>query len=468
MGGMGKRLCGLWREKGGNFAVMSAFMLVPMTLAAGGALDFVSHERTRLALQDALDRGTLAAASLTQTQEAKALIESYVNAVPEIRGAQIAVTDDHKINSRKVSASAEILIDTSFLKLAGMNSLAVHASSTALEERPNIELSLVLDISGSMYDNGGMTQLRPAAKSFLDVVLKDEVKDVTSVSIVPFAGTVNLGFDAYNLLSGYVPSDKEKKNGPSPSGKCEPDASSKYTRLHCYSSCFELVDADFNAGVPDFPKRAQVAHFSVNNISTKGKKPWWCPVDVAAVTYMTNDLTYLKQRIDALDPYDGTGTAYGMKWAELLLNPAMQPTIKSMGDSGIAAIPTVFRSRPSAFESDDTRKFIVLMTDGQIGSQTRPKLTTTDAVTDKNVKSGDARTLYTESQAAALYKKVCTYSKAQGITIFTIAFKVSDSVAKTIAECASDKSYAYKVDGLDMSSAFQSIATSMQKLRLVD
>lgn len=430
-----------------SIPVMTALLMIPMTLAAGGAVDFVAHEKIRVALQDALDRGVLAAASLTQTEDPKALITSYLKSVPGSARAVLTISEERRTNFRKISASVSIPYETTFLKLAKVQALNVAANATAQEARQNIEMSMVLDISGSMLDNGGIYQLRPAAKSFLDIVLKEEVRPVTSVSIVPFAGTVNLRKGVFDLFAGPA-----------------------YLRKHGYSSCFEMLDADFSPGTPAFALRDQVPHFTYYNYNVAGKQPWWCPTDDAAITYPTNDLTYLKAQIEALRPFDGTGTAYGMKWAELLLNPSMRESMKTIGDKNLAPIPSAFRSRPAAFDDKDTLKFIVLMTDGQIGFQPRTNVGTY-VLTDRNAKdSGYHRVpdLYSDTQAIAFYKRVCTYAKKEGIVIFTIAFKVTPEIAANIATCASDPSYAYKVDGLDMGSAFQSIATTMQKIRLVN
>lgn len=436
----------LLKEKTGNVATIAALLMVPLVVGAGGAVDFIRHEHMRLALQDTLDRGVLAAASLTQNEEPRAVIESYLKSVGSLSDIQLTVTDRRELNARKVSATATRSFEPAFLQMAGIESLTVVASSAAQEAKSNIEVSMVLDISGSMLDNGGMSQLRPAAKSFLDVILKPDRRNVTSVSLVPFAGEVNLGAGVFDYLAGPL-----------------------YTRRHSYSSCFEFVNADFAAGTPLFPLRDQVPHFTYYNYNVGGKKPWWCPTDDASVTYPTNDLSYLKTRVDALQPFDGTGTAYGMKWGELLLNPAMRPVIKAIANKGLAPIPSQFVDRPAAFSDKDTLKFIVLMTDGQIGFQPRPKDLTTNAVTTKNISAkDDNRTLYTEAESVAFYKQVCAYTRSEGITVFTIAFKVSDSVAANIATCATDPSYAYKVDGLDMGAAFQSIATTMQNIRLVD
>ncbi|MBB3997587.1 TadE/TadG family type IV pilus assembly protein [Aureimonas pseudogalii] len=437
-------------ERGANIPIMAALLLIPMTLLAGGAVDFVGHEKIRVALQDALDRGVLAAAALNQSEDPRKVVMSYLRTVPGGATAELTLSEEKRTNYRKITAGAKVTYVPSFLQLADIRKLDVAAAATAQEARQNIELSLVLDISGSMLDNGGMKLLKPAAKSFLDTMLKPDVRPFTSVSIVPFAGQVSAGSKAiyqylatpfYGLtpLHGRVIQEK--------------------------TWCFELPSGDFAAGTPTFAFRKQVPHFSVYNISAAGKQPWWCPTDEAGITYPTNDVTYLKNRVELLRPFDGTGTAYGMKWGELLLNPSMQSSLKAIGDKGLAPIPEAFRSRPAAFDDKDTMKFIVLMTDGQIGFQPRP--TNGEAeVTDRNIPQTNQ--IYTQSQSEALYKQVCAYTKKQGITIFTIAFAISDnSVANSIASCASQLGYAYRVDGLDMATAFRSIATTLQQIRLV-
>ncbi|RIX97561.1 pilus assembly protein [Aureimonas flava] len=454
------------RNRRGSIPVMTALLLVPMVLAAGGAVDLVVHERGRLALQDALDRGTLAAASLTQTEDAETVVRSFLKSVPNGDTATLTVTEEKTLTRRKVSASARINYPTTFLQLAQIDNLGIVGSSTAEEARKNVELSLVLDISGSMLDNGGMTQLRPAAKSFLDIVLKEDMAPTTSVSVIPFAGQVNLGEKVFTYLTS---AEYNGRTAPY----------SRWATGNSYSWCLEMTTGDFASGKPSFYDRDQAPHFSYYNINASGKQPWWCPT-VPTVTYMTNDLTTLKAKIDALAPYDGTGTAYGMKWAELLLNPSMRPALQTIRTRNLATIPSAFSARPADFTDTDTLKFIVLMTDGQIGFQPRPTTANTKpdsryVVTTRNITGSYGTTTnnyaagfnaFTDAQAKAFYKQVCAYTKAEGITIFTIAFKVSTAIAADIAECASKPAYAYKVDGLDMTEAFQSIATSMQKIRI--
>ena len=436
-------------DRVGNFPMMVAILMLPMAVAAGGALDLVAQERARVHLQDTLDRGVLAAAALDQTQDSKALVSSYLKNIPDIATAKLSVDDKKALAFRKVTASVTLPYETVFLRVIGINEINVVAKSSAQEARQNVEMSLVLDISGSMLDNGGMAQLIPAAKSFLDVILGSaSSRKVTSVSIVPFAGGVNIGKKPFDYLAA--------------------TGLSAYKRRHDKSSCFELLSTDFAAGTPIWSAEDQFPHFSINNMTAKGKQPWWCPTEDNAVTYLTNDLTALKAKVDALKPFDGTGTAYGMKWGELLLNPSMAATIKSMAESGVISIPDDFKGRPSAFKDGQTLKFIVLMSDGQIGAQPRPKSLTMNEYTSANLPSSEQRTLYSTTQSENFYKQVCAYAKKQDIVIFTIAFKVSATVAASIATCATDSSYAYKVDGLNMASAFQSVATTIKKIRITE
>ena len=63
---------------------------------------------------------------------------------------------------------------------------------------------------------------------------------------------------------------------------------------------------------------------------------------------------------------------------------------------------------------------------------------------------------------------VCNRAKNNGVTVFTIGFDVSNNAAaKTqMSNCASSPSHFYDVSGLDINTAFQSIATAIQKIRL--
>ena len=389
-----KRFCA---EKRGNIAATTALLILPMILMAGGGLDVMRHETMRANLQDALDRGVLAAASLSQTMDPRETILSYLSQSVPTDGLRLDVEEKKTLNSRRVSATASFDYQTVFLKLAQIDSLTVPASSAAEEKRSNIELSLVLDISGSMVDNHGLEQLRPAADAFVDEILAPEVRNITSVNLIPFAGSVNVGSQVFDFMAG---------NG--------------YVRRHTDSSCFELISTDFDPGLPDFPHRDQVPHFTKNNYEQQPKKqPWWCPTEDAAISYFSNDPTALKKKIDGLKGFDGTGTTYALKWASLLLDPTIRPLVKAGASYGY--LPSKFQERPADYGDKDTMKFIVLMTDGDFLTQERPKDPTVNYQYEKN---GKFRVIYDAKQLSDQYKKVCDAARNKQITVFTIAFEI--------------------------------------------
>ncbi|MFC0193920.1 TadE/TadG family type IV pilus assembly protein [Aureimonas pseudogalii] len=434
----------LARCRRGNVSIIVALTIMPLTIMAGSAVDLVRFERARISLQTALDRGTVAAASLTQMSEPRPVVESFLGAVyTEDQKLRLDVTSNVTLNSRKVTASATVTLPTFFLHLANVAQLTVHARSVAEEARKNVELSMVLDISGSMVSNGGLAQLKPAAKSFLDIVLKPELAAQTSVSIVPFSGEVNVGQRVFDHLAG-----------------------SGNPRQHLHSSCFEMGAGDFNENPPDFTRAAQVPHFN-RDFTYKGTRMPWCPQEETSIAYLQNDKNGLKRKIDELVPYDGTGTMYAMKWGEMLLNPKSNGLVNAIISKKLAPIQADFADRPFPFDDERTLKFILLMTDGDIVDQPRP--TKPNPIANMlGIRGQEFETIYSSKTAYSLFDKVCDYAKAKKIKIFTIAFKVNETIAKNIAKCASNSSYAYRIDGLDMNAAFQNIATTMQKLRIVE
>src|SRR5215217_3871272 len=140
----------LLQDERGNVAIIVAFMLLPMLVLAGGATDIARYEMFRVQLQDGVDRAVLAAASLTQDETVEETAAEYLKTVGFIDRVEIDYDYETALNSRDVTITARYEMQTSFLPLIGIDTLAMVATATAQEERLNLEISLVLDISGSM------------------------------------------------------------------------------------------------------------------------------------------------------------------------------------------------------------------------------------------------------------------------------------------------------------------------------
>lgn len=415
--------------------------MLPMLVVAGGATDIARHEAYRVQLQDGVDRAVLAAASLTQTQPIEKTVRDYLKTVPFMDAVTLDIDHSTTINAREVSVTATYDMATAFLPLIGIETIGVSATATAMERRSNIEISLMLDMSGSMRFREPasaptrISLLRPAAKSFIDALLTPETAAYTSVSIVPYAGSVNPGKMAFDGMG--IP------------------------RQHNYSSCVEFALNDYGVGLIPFNQRSQVAHFTQNHqgVNEPGLEWSWCPYEETAITYLSNNATALKAKIDSMKMHDGTGTAIAMNWGMMLLEPAARPLIAQAAGAGM--IPAQFANRPANFDDANTLKVIVLMTDGEISPQFRPHAYAYPRSPAVSNYEAQNRTSARDKMYA-----VCDRAKANKVVVFTIGFQLTNDGKTEMRTCASSPSHFYDVSGLDIASAFQSIATSIQKIRL--
>jgi hypothetical protein len=461
-----RRLCG----EEGNAIVLSLFLMMAMLLSAGVSLDVMRFEVTRTKLQNTLDRAVLAAADLDQTLTPETVVGDYFDKAG-LGGLLTGTEVDSGLNFRTVSATAGAVIPTLLLPMVGIDTMAVPTASQANETIENVEVSLVLDISGSMRFDDRITPLRAAANEFVDMVLAGTREDDTTISIVPYAGQVNPGPAMFALAGG--------------------------VRDHASSSCLFIENADFaHSGLPAASTR-QVPHFMKWAIAWSHMDWGWCPTDAAAIQPMSSDADALKGFINTMRQHDGTGTHLGMKWGLALLDPTSRDDYATLRLAGAA--PASSEGRPLDWDAPNAQKFIVLMTDGIITDQFEPLYTTLrdidadaldneandrdtvdgidhakmnaeqelDLQKDTAGKTGKyGKTVSTRATNLANFYAACNLAKDQGVIIYTIAFEAPAGAAEEMRTCASTPANFFEVDQLEIAAAFSSIARQINQLRL--
>jgi len=200
-----------WHREDGSMTIFGLFMFLGIIAVIGIGVDVMRYERDRVHLQNTLDRAVLAAADLDQPLEPTAVVQDYF-AKAGLSESLTGVTPVEALGSRQVTASAEMSVDTFFMQMFGVEQLDIESVSAAEESVPNVEISLVLDISGSMRFSNRMAELRPAARSFVSKVLSGNAsggtsggtgtETVTTVNVVPYAGHVNPGPEMFEYLDG--------------------------------------------------------------------------------------------------------------------------------------------------------------------------------------------------------------------------------------------------------------------------
>lgn len=184
----------------GNVSILFSAAMIGVALAAGVAVDYGRRNAWVSRVQTAADSAALAAASLEGTlEERKAAALSFFTLN---LGKPDAVTDPDvavEINGDSVSVRATANLKSSFMGIAGIETMPISATSVASGGDTAIEIALVLDVSGSMRHSLSSATprievLKKAAKSLVNVVSQDGARmKRVKVGVVPFNMNVNIG-----------------------------------------------------------------------------------------------------------------------------------------------------------------------------------------------------------------------------------------------------------------------------------
>lgn len=187
----------LIRNESGSVGVMFGGMIVVMIMLLGASIDFGKAFMTREGLQDALDSAALAAGreletgGLKEDAEAKAR-EVFAANLPGGVSAFLTLVDIDE-ESKQVTLQASTTLETSFVRIAGINALDIGAEAIVSTSGGSFEVALVLDGSGSMRGTH-IEGLKSAAHGLVASLFGDKaVSNNVKIGVVPFAALVNVG-----------------------------------------------------------------------------------------------------------------------------------------------------------------------------------------------------------------------------------------------------------------------------------
>ncbi len=415
------------KDRAGNVAMMFALASAPVVVSVGGALDYTRTYTIGAELQSAIDTGVLAAASLTQTRDPEAVVRAYIEAAiaehnGTIESLVVTVTPNVALNAREVHAQADISVPTLLLGLAGVDRLELTRASEGTEQIRNLEISLVLDISGSM-SGSKIEALRAAAAEFIEVVMMDGTYDLTSVSVIPYNGGVRLP-DLVNtqLVSGG-------------SANAERSGCPEYGEDHPV-----VLNPPAN-GLDWLVWRGNDQHGSRSSA--------FCPESDEAAVFLRNSQSELLGLIEDLDAGGNTGLDIATAWGARALDPSWRG---KLGGN--------FSDRPVDYDDPSTIKALVVMTDGAATAQIRNYW---DDADDR----WRNYNMYSASTARSNMASACDDAEARGVDIYTIAFQLSGSTNRDLMRnCASHPDNYYEVEDMDIGQAFSAIAADLNSLRL--
>jgi hypothetical protein len=529
LGGPGRRiLARFMRREDGTITTFALMIFILMVAVAGIAIDIMRYETQRVQLQYTLDRSVLAAASVTQPLNPVDVVENYFE-ISGLDNYRLTIDVEEGLNFRRVEAYAELEINTLFMHMFGVRVLTSPAEGAAEERIRNVEVSMVLDISGSMGWNSKLVNMQNAAREFVTTVLQANESDsgnLVSISIVPYNGMVNLGEPLENVFNL---SDEHSESS------CVRFTSEQFTRTN-----IELTEEIERIAHWDFDDYNQYDDFD---------SPY-CPTDqYGAILPWEHDEDVLHTFIDNLQADGWTAIDLGMKMGVALLDPAARNGLNGLVTSG--EIHADFEDRPANYGDPETIKVVVLMTDGENTNQydvRQPYKSgfspifyhATDDRYSVHVASRDDSEDYwisigqpnefngywsdepysnggeesvalgwpylwasytgryiadrylqvpanqsgdwdlynrIRSNGDELYagrtqgdnnlRAICDAANAQNILVFAIGFEAPAGGQAVMRHCASSDAHYYDVDGIEISDAFASIARTINSLRLI-
>ncbi len=340
------------RDEDGAMLIFGVYAFLIILMVAGIGIDFMRFERDRSRLQATLDRAVLAAADLDQQMDPTAVVEDYF-AKSGLSDYLISVTVDQGLGYREVSATASTEIDTQFMHMNGVDTLVAPAVGTAEERIDGVEISLVLDVSGSMNDRNRLPNLITAAQEFVDTMAANSADGRMSMSIVPYASQVSV---PQSLMERFNVSDEQQ-----------------------YSNCINFQSADFDtASLSPTSPYQRTMHFDwwsfydgmvedgitlIGNDANGVSLPVCEADENRQILLMQSDPEALKAYIRNLSARGSTSIDIGMKWGTALLDPSLRPTMGAL--SVLGEVPEVAANLPTNYNDGETLKVIVLMTDGE-------------------------------------------------------------------------------------------------------
>ncbi|MCB1474107.1 MAG: VWA domain-containing protein [Rhodobiaceae bacterium] len=310
----------LLRDTSGAVAILFAMLVPALLIVVGIGIDYGRASSARSTVASVLDAALLSAGrELSVGTLAEADVQSRVSSVfgellaeTSISGATIqAVTATLDKTNGRVQGNVTGISDTSFGGLVGLSTLDFSVNASVNYNTLTVELSMVLDVTGSM---GGqkIADLKSAAKGVVQILLPEDgsTSDKVRMALAPYNHSVNVGAFAASITG---------------------DAAKQ---------C--VVERDGLGDFDDTPPKLAPFQTTVA-----------CPA--VTIAPLTSNRTALIGGIDSYTAGGSTAGHLGIAWGWYLLSPRWNDVWPST-------------AKPAAYGTKDLIKVMILMTDGQFNT----------------------------------------------------------------------------------------------------
>lgn len=424
------------RDDRGGVAIIFAASLVILMIMIGLAVDNARYQNVASRMQQALDGASLAAAKLLADPDLPdSVIEerakAYFAAARETFGVELksasplAITIDRAASSVQVKGKVEV--PSYFGGFTGLSSIRVlNQESKVVYDITNVELAMVLDITGSMNSKNKLNDLKTAAKDVIDTLFDGALSDGNiRIALAPYAAAVNAGSLA-NVVSVLPASTSCYK-------PCW------YCSEVCTDAAGTLSDTCVleRTGGSAYTDAAPSGAAKLPNVSSLASTPseYSCP---APNVVPLADRTHRDDLKNAIDSYSADGRTaghIGIAWGLYLLSPNWTDVLPA-------------ESAPRPYDKS-VQKTMIVMTDGEFNT----------AYTGASDQA---------AESYAYFDNLCATAKANDINIYTVGFDLNAPEALAHLEsCATTPAQFYDAKtGAQLKDAFKDIANKLGNLRV--
>lgn len=313
------------KDISGTVAPIFGLAVIVLVLVSGLAIDGSRAFRAASRVSAALDAAAIATARQltlysTSDSELKTLAVSYFESNLRSSGNVEVTYGEVTLSSDRTKGAVTLNVDarlpTTIGRLMNIEAFEIPRSATALDQSKDIELSMMLDLSGSMRGSK-IAALKDAASDLVDIIMNANASGAKNrIAIAPYSTSVNVG-----SFVGRATSSSD------------------------HNTCVTE-----RTGANAFTDKAPTGGLF-------NKKASYCPA--SEIVPLTDNTEDLYSHISGMSPNGWTAGHLGIAWAWYLVSPQWA----SVWPSG---------STPTLYSDPTVIKAVVIMTDGEFNTAYEP------------------------------------------------------------------------------------------------